>query len=109
MTCTGLAYDGCIRRTDPKDHHDDPHGRDAADTSGRAFLEGTRAAVVSAAAASTAAAQPPIASPALVPKTAVGGPVNGTPHRVKVEGRSTLADLLRDKFELTGTSFAASG
>ena len=81
----------------------DPHGRDATDLSRRAFLEGTSAALVGAATASTAAAQTPTAQPVPVPRTAINLTVNGTRHRVEVEHRWTLADLLRDALTLTGT------
>ena len=81
----------------------DAHGRDATDLSRRAFLEGTSAALVMAATAPAAAAQTAPAQPALVPKTAISLTVNGTVHRVSVEDRWTLADLLRDELKLTGT------
>jgi aerobic-type carbon monoxide dehydrogenase small subunit (CoxS/CutS family) len=82
----------------------DSPGRDATDLSRRAFLEGTSAAVVTAATAATAAAQAPAARAATpAPKTAIGVTVNGTLHRVDVEDRWTLAELLRDELKLTGT------
>ncbi|MGH7893816.1 MAG: (2Fe-2S)-binding protein [Candidatus Binatia bacterium] len=81
----------------------DSQGRDATDLSRRAFLEGTSAALVSAATAATATAQAPTAQPALVPRTAISLTVNGTVHRLEVEDRWTLADLLRDGLKLTGT------
>jgi xanthine dehydrogenase YagT iron-sulfur-binding subunit len=81
----------------------DSHGRDATDLSRRAFLEGTSAALVMAATAPAVAAQTPAAQPAPVPKTAISLTVNGTVHRVEVEDRWTLADLVRDELRLTGT------
>ena len=81
----------------------DSHGRDASDLTRRAFLEGTSAALVGAATAASAAGQTPTAQPALVPRTAISLVVNGTRHRVEVEDRWTLADLLRDELKLTGT------
>jgi aerobic-type carbon monoxide dehydrogenase small subunit (CoxS/CutS family) len=81
----------------------DPHGRDATDLSRRAFLEGTGVVIAGAATASTASAQTPAVHAAPVPKTAIRVTVNGTAHRVEVEDRWTLADLLRDQLKLTGT------
>ncbi len=90
--------------TDSKDAAmSDSHGRDATDLSRRAFLEGTGVVIVGAATAAPAAGQTPTAQPAPVPKTAISLMVNGTRHRVEVEDRWTLADLLRDELKLTGT------
>jgi xanthine dehydrogenase YagT iron-sulfur-binding subunit len=81
--------------------------RDSTDISRRAFLEGTSAAIVTAAAAPTALAQspaaPPAGSPAAVPASTINVTVNGTAHTVEVEDRWTLADLLREQLTLTGT------
>lgn len=82
---------------------DEPHERDTTDISRRDFLEGTSAALVVAATAGAAAAQPSADSPVAVPKTTIGVTVNGTAHRLEVEDRWTLADLLRDQLALTGT------
>jgi aerobic-type carbon monoxide dehydrogenase small subunit (CoxS/CutS family) len=82
---------------------DDPYERDTSDLSRRAFLEGTSAALVLAATASTAAAQPSAGPSSAAPKTAISVTVNGTVHRLEVEDRWTLADLLRDQLRLTGT------
>jgi aerobic-type carbon monoxide dehydrogenase small subunit (CoxS/CutS family) len=81
----------------------DPQGRDTADISRRAFLEGTSAALVIAATASAASAQARGAPPAKVPRTSISLRVNGVVHRVEVEDRWTLAELLRDHLALTGT------
>ena len=81
----------------------DSHECAATDLSRRAFLEGTSAALVIAATPSSVTAQAPAARAALVPKTAISLTVNGTVHRVEVEDRWTLADLLRDELKLTGT------
>jgi putative selenate reductase molybdopterin-binding subunit len=84
-------------------------------TSRRKFLEGTGAALV-ATAVPAAHAQSPIgdgfspaaparvteASPA-VPRTRIRITVNGTVHRIEVEDRWTLVELLRDHLMLTGT------
>lgn len=82
---------------------DDPHRRDTADISRRAFLEGTSAALVMAATAPAAAAQRSAGPPNAVPKTAISVTVNGTQQHLEVEDRWTLADLLRDQLKLTGT------
>ena len=82
---------------------DDSHERDTSDLSRRAFLEGTGAALVTAATAATAAAQPSAGPPSAVPKTVISVTVNGTRQRLEVEDRWTLADLLRDQLKLTGT------
>jgi aerobic-type carbon monoxide dehydrogenase small subunit (CoxS/CutS family) len=79
------------------------HGREATDLSRRAFLEGTSTALVVAATVPTVAGQTPAAPPAPVAKTPISVTVNGTVHRVEVEDRATLADLLRDQLTLTGT------
>lgn len=77
----------------------DPHAHEGADISRREFLEGTSAALVIAATASTARAQ----APASVPRTLVTITVNETPRRLEVEDRWTLAEVLRDHLDLTGT------
>ena len=74
----------------------------------RAFL-GTTAATVAAATAPPASAAPQAAATGAaaareaVPKTAIQLVVNGAPHRVQVEDRWTLVELLRDHLHLTGT------
>lgn len=79
----------------------DQHERETLDISRRAFLEGTSAALVIAATAPAATAQTPAASPAQ--KTIISVTINGTVHKVDVEDRWTLADVLRDELRLTGT------
>ena len=75
----------------------------------RAFLGGTAgalaAATVSPAQAETAGAEAAAAetAPAAVPRTSIQVTVNGTTHRVEVEDRWTLVELLRDHLGLTGT------
>lgn len=81
----------------------DRHERDIADISRRAFLEGTSAALVIAATASAASAQTPTGQTVKVPRTAIGLTVNGVVHRMEVEDRWTLAELLREQLTLTGT------
>jgi aerobic-type carbon monoxide dehydrogenase small subunit (CoxS/CutS family) len=85
----------------------DSDRRDSTNMSRRTFLEGTGAAIVTAAAAPAALAQSPAASPAAspagVPASTIRVTVNGTAHTVEVEDRWTLAELLRDHLKLTGT------
>ena len=79
-----------------------------SDISRREFLEGTGAAVASAAAVTTLHGQAPAGAaarpaPASAPRTTISLFVNGTAHRVEVEDRWTLVELLRDHLGLTGT------
>jgi aerobic-type carbon monoxide dehydrogenase small subunit (CoxS/CutS family) len=75
----------------------------------RQFLEGTGTALAVAATAPVLQAQrsaPAASGPGslpTVPRTSIRLVVNGSPHRVEVEDRWTLADLLRDHLGLTGT------
>jgi xanthine dehydrogenase YagT iron-sulfur-binding subunit len=71
----------------------------------RTFLEGTGAALAVATAAPALSAQTaaPAAARAGVPRTRIRVTVNGTTHRVEVEDRWTLVELLRDRLGLTGT------
>ena len=80
---------------------------DDHEISRREFLEGAGATLAVAATTSALDAQPvvaqSVAASAIVPKTTIRVVVNGTRHRVEVEDRWTLAELLRDHLELTGT------
>jgi xanthine dehydrogenase YagT iron-sulfur-binding subunit len=71
----------------------------------RQFLEGTGAALAAATAAPALAAQSPggSASTAAVPRTRIRVTVNGTVHRLEIDDRWTLVELLRDHLNLTGT------
>ena len=73
----------------------------------RRFVEGTSAGIVAVAAIPAVEAQQktPVAAAAQpgVPRTAIRINVNGVDHRVEVEDRWTLVELLRDHLELTGT------
>jgi xanthine dehydrogenase YagT iron-sulfur-binding subunit len=77
----------------------------------RAFIEASGAAVVVATAIPTLLAQTPatpppapaIAADPAVPRTTIRVTVNGTLHRVEIEDRWTLVELLRDRLGLTGT------
>jgi aerobic-type carbon monoxide dehydrogenase small subunit (CoxS/CutS family) len=79
------------------------------DVSRREFLEGTGVALVAATAIPALQAQSPNELPAAiqadpaVPRTTIRAVVNGTVHRVEVEDRWTLVELLRDRLGLTGT------
>jgi xanthine dehydrogenase YagT iron-sulfur-binding subunit len=85
--------------------------RSEHELSRRAFIEATGAAIVVATAIPALGAQtPPVAPPAPaiapdpgVPRTTIRVTVNGTLHRVEVEDRWTLVELLRDRLGLTGT------
>jgi xanthine dehydrogenase YagT iron-sulfur-binding subunit len=80
------------------------------DISRRQFLEGTGAVLAVATAGPAlnvelATADPPVTEGVAsgVPSTAIRLVVNGTEHRLDVEDRWTLAELLRDHIGLTGT------
>src|SRR6202521_5142182 len=80
------------------------------DISRRQFLEGTGAVLAAATAVPALKAKLPTANPpatddvaSSVPSTAIRLVVNGTEHRLDVEDRWTLAELLRDHIGLTGT------
>ncbi|MDA1371118.1 MAG: (2Fe-2S)-binding protein [Proteobacteria bacterium] len=77
----------------------------------RDFLESTGATVVATAAVSalglsTASAQQ--TDPGAAARTAISLTVNGTLHRVEVEDRWTLVELLRDELDLTGTKIGCN-
>ena len=74
----------------------------------RGFLEGTGAVVAAAATTSALHAQRPpgpagAGGDSTVPHTTIKLLVNGVSRRVEVEDRWTLAELLRDHLNLTGT------
>src|SRR5207302_4732627 len=71
----------------------------------RKFLKGTGAALAVATAAPKIQAQTPaVTTPTeTVPRTTIRVTINGAEHRVEVEDRWTLVELLRDHLELTGT------
>jgi aerobic-type carbon monoxide dehydrogenase small subunit (CoxS/CutS family) len=77
------------------------------DLSRREFIGGTGAAIVAAKASSAQAQQRGATGgePSLedVPRTRIALTVNGTEHRIEVEDRCTLTELLRDRLGLTGT------
>jgi xanthine dehydrogenase YagT iron-sulfur-binding subunit len=80
------------------------------DFSRRQFLEGTGAVLAVATAGPALKVELPVANPPAtddvasgVPTTAIRLVVNGTEHRLDVEDRWTLAELLRDHVGLTGT------
>jgi aerobic-type carbon monoxide dehydrogenase small subunit (CoxS/CutS family) len=76
----------------------------------RQFLEDTGAALVVATAVPALEAKPSVSRPpetdpveSGVPRTTIRITVNGSEQRCEVEDHWTLAELLRDHFELTGT------
>jgi len=77
----------------------------------RAFVETTGAGLVVATGVPLAvqevsaqeAAAPPAEPTSGVPRTSIKLTVNGTEHRVEVEDRWTLVEVLRDHLRLTGT------
>src|SRR5665213_518455 len=70
----------------------------------RRFVEGTSAGIVAVAAIPEIKAQKkPVSTPPGVPRTTIKINVNGVDHRVEVEDRWTLVELLRDHRDLTGT------
>jgi carbon-monoxide dehydrogenase small subunit/xanthine dehydrogenase YagT iron-sulfur-binding subunit len=70
----------------------------------RRFVEGTSAGIVAVAAIPEIKAQEKlISTPPTVPRTTIKLNVNGVDHRVEVEDRWTLVELLRDHLQLTGT------
>ena len=78
--------------------------RNDNEVSRREFLEGTGAALAVAATSTPLAAQTARApASTAVPRTTIRVVINGTTHRVDVEDRWTLAELLRDHLGLTGT------
>ena len=81
-------------------------GRKKHSISRRRFLEGTGAAIAAATAAPAFPAQTPTASPGAglrAPRTRIRLTVNGVSHRIEVEDRWTLVEVLRDQVGLTGT------
>ena len=68
----------------------------------REFLEGTGAALVAVTAAPAIKAQS-VEGETAVPRTTINVTVNGAAHRIEVEDRWTLVELLRDRLGLTGT------
>ena len=95
---------------DPVVKYADPtQGLDPQQQSRRDFLEGSGAAVVagagiSALGISTAQAQ----SSNSAARTAISVTVNGIQHSLEVEDRWTLAELLRDELDLTGTKIGCN-
>lgn len=83
--------------------------RSEHELSRRAFIETTGAALVVATAVPAFAAQAPATAPPAiavdpsVPRTTIRVTVNGTLHRLEIEDRWTLVELLRDRLGLTGT------
>ena len=86
---------------------------DKSDLTRRGFLEGTGAVLVVASAsklgAVEASAEGVLEQEVLaVPRTAIRITVNGTEHRLEVEDRWTLNELLRDHIGLTGSKIGCN-
>ena len=84
-----------------------------SDLTRRGFLEGTGAALVVAGVPKLGAVEIPSATVveqevAAVPQTAIRVTVNGTEHRIEVEDRWTLNELLRDHLGLTGSKIGCN-
>jgi len=72
----------------------------------RRFVEGTSAGIVAVAAAPAVKGQqklPPAVNLPAIPRTTIRINVNGVDPRVGVEDRWTMAEMLRDHLDLTGT------
>ena len=88
-----------------------PENRFTPEVSRREFLEGTGVAVIAIGGAAAATALPAlgaeelprIAADPAVPRTTIHVTVNGSAHRLEVEDRWTLVEMLRDHLGLTGT------
>ena len=81
-----------------------PEGLTNKEQSRRDFLEGTGAAVVAGAGISAVGIPAAKAqSSNLSARTAISVVVNGTQQSLEVEDRWTLAEMLRDQLDLTGT------
>ncbi|MBI4885791.1 MAG: (2Fe-2S)-binding protein [Acidobacteria bacterium] len=80
---------------------------DDHEISRRELLEGAGATLAAVATVSALEAQPAAAQSVTtndtVPRTTIRVAVNGMRHRIEVEDRWTLAELLRDRLGLTGT------
>ncbi len=93
---------------------DDEAEPDESDLSRRDFLEGTGAALVVAGAATGLGAAELTGAPvaaqqvADVPRTEIRLTVNGTEHRIEVEDRWTLNELLRDHIDLMGSKLGCN-
>ena len=84
-----------------------------SDLTRRDFLEGTGAALVVAGVPKLGTSEIPSETAldqelAAVPKTAIRVTVNGTRHRMEVEDRWTLNELLRDHIGLTGSKIGCN-
>jgi aerobic-type carbon monoxide dehydrogenase small subunit (CoxS/CutS family) len=99
--------------TSPSDNNAEEHEPRDGDVSRRDFLGGTGAAVLAVNAVPASAQDTPATpdfEPELlaVPKTAIAVTVNGTEHRIDVEDRWTLNELLRDHIGLTGSKIGCN-
>ncbi|MDG2420360.1 MAG: (2Fe-2S)-binding protein [Gammaproteobacteria bacterium] len=100
-----------VNKKDPAVKYVEPaaQGLNSKEQSRRDFLEGSGAAAVAGAGISAfgipgANAQ----SSSAVATTVINVVVNGTQHSLEVEDRWTLADMLRDQLDLTGTKIGCN-
>jgi len=88
-----------------------PENQSLPEVSRREFLEDTGIAVIALSGGAAATAIPALGAEELpriqadpgVPRTTIHLTVNGTSHRLEVEDRWTLVEMLRDHLGLTGT------
>ena len=96
--------DLAVKYVDPKSCTLNPKQQSRRD-----FLEGTGAAVVAGAGISALGLPKAQAQTSTTgPRTAINVIVNGTRHNVDVDDRWTLAELLRDELDLTGTKIGCN-
>jgi len=100
-----------VNKKDPAVRYVEPstQGLNSKEQSRRDFLEGSGAAAVAGAGISAfgiprANAQ----SSSAVARSVINVVVNGTQHSLEVEDRWTLADMLRDQLDLTGTKIGCN-
>lgn len=98
------SKDLAVKYVDPKSGTLNPKQQSRRD-----FLEGTGTAVVAGAGISALGLPKAQAQTSTTgPRTAINVIVNGTRHNVDVDDRWTLAELLRDELDLTGTKIGCN-
>jgi len=98
------SKDLAVKYVDPKSGTLNPKQQSRRD-----FLEGTGTAVVAGAGISALGLPKAQAQNSTTgPRTAINLIVNGTRHNVDVDDRWTLAELLRDELDLTGTKIGCN-
>jgi len=97
-------HDPVVKYVDP-----DTHPLNPKQQSRRDFLEGTGTAVVAGAGISALGIPKAQAQSATTgSRTAINVTVNGIPQSIEVDERWTLAELLRDELDLTGTKIGCN-